>query len=135
MDKRLFEDLLDCVREMKSVESGEALPSRVWVVPEVNASAIREELALTQVDFARLMGVNVWTLRNWEQGRRRPTGSACILLRTIELHPEAVRAAVDSLEPQLLDGVTSEAMGHPGRPAPRKRGRPKRPGAEAGVHP
>lgn len=135
MEKELFKDLLESVREMKAIERGEMLPGRVWVVPEVNAKAVREKLGLTQVDFARLMGVNVWTLRNWEQGKRRPTGSAGILLRTIELHPDAVRAAVDSLAPQLMEPVTSKTMEHLGVTGPKRRGRPRRASAETGVHP
>jgi putative transcriptional regulator len=38
------------------------------------------------------MGVSVATLRNWEQGRRRPEGSARVLLRIVERNPEAVLA-------------------------------------------
>jgi putative transcriptional regulator len=38
------------------------------------------------------MGVNVATLRNREQGRRRPEGSARVLLRIVERHPEVVLA-------------------------------------------
>ena len=30
------------------------------------------EQGLTQVDFARAIEISVHTLRNWEQGRRRP---------------------------------------------------------------
>jgi putative transcriptional regulator len=36
------------------------------------------------------MGISVGTLRNWEQGRRKPEGSARVLLRVVERHPEAV---------------------------------------------
>ncbi len=40
------------------------------------------------------MGISVGTLRNWEQGRRRPEGSARVLLKVVEMHPEAVFDAV-----------------------------------------
>lgn len=42
---------------------------------------IRHQLHLTQQAFAALMGVSVDTLRNLEQGRRRPHSSARSLLR------------------------------------------------------
>jgi putative transcriptional regulator len=35
-------------------------------------------------------------LRNWEQGRRKPEGSARILLRIVARHPEAVLDVVSS---------------------------------------
>ena len=36
------------------------------------------------------MGISVGTLRNWEQGRRKPEGPARVLLRVAAKHPEAV---------------------------------------------
>jgi putative transcriptional regulator len=41
-----------------------------------------------------MIGVPQGTLRNWEQGIRRPRGPALALLRVAEKHPEAV---VDAL--------------------------------------
>ncbi len=38
-----------------------------------------------------MFGVSVCTLRNWEQGRRRPEGPARALLRVIEREPEAAK--------------------------------------------
>jgi len=38
---------------------------------------------LSQAKFAALMSISVATLRNWEQGRRRPEGSAKVLLRVV----------------------------------------------------
>ena len=34
------------------------------------------------------MGVSINTLQNWEQGRRRPTGPAKVLLRIVVRKPE-----------------------------------------------
>jgi len=44
--------------------------------------------------FAVLLGINVSTLMSWEQGRRKPEGPACVLLRVAAKHPEAVLDAV-----------------------------------------
>ncbi len=44
----------------------------------------------TQAAFADAIGIPVKTLRNWEQGRRRPTGPALVLLRLIERDPTLV---------------------------------------------
>jgi len=37
-----------------------------------------------------MLGISVKTLRNWEQGRRRPEGPARVLLQVAARHPEAV---------------------------------------------
>lgn len=49
---------------------------------------IRKHLHLSQVGFATLMGVKVRTLQEWEQGRRKPRGSAVSLLKIVHKHPE-----------------------------------------------
>jgi DNA-binding transcriptional regulator YiaG len=45
---------------------------------------VRRRTRLSQVEFARLLNVSVRTLRNWEQGRRRPTGPALSLIRIVD---------------------------------------------------
>ena len=42
-------------------------------------AALRRFVGLSQVDFARAMEISVHTLRNWEQGRRKPDGPALAL--------------------------------------------------------
>lgn len=37
------------------------------------------------------MGISVHTLRNWEQGRRKPEGPAIALLRIAARHPNIIR--------------------------------------------
>ena len=44
----------------------------------------------TQENFGRLLGVPTATLRQWEQGRRKPTGAARVLLSLIERNPRLV---------------------------------------------
>ncbi len=41
----------------------------------------------TQEHFAHGIGVSPRTYRNWEQGTRKPTGAAEVLLRMIEQAP------------------------------------------------
>jgi putative transcriptional regulator len=52
--------------------------------------AIRERMGLSQRQFAKLIGVSVDTLKNWEQGRRQPSGPAVVLLTILERDAEAV---------------------------------------------
>ncbi len=90
MKKELFEELLESVREGGAILHGRKKPSRSFYVGEPNVRLLREGYGLTQARFAALMGISVATLRNWEQGRRAPEGSARVLLRVVERHPEAV---------------------------------------------
>ena len=61
-----------------------------------DVSALRHFVGLTQEQFARAMGISVHTLRNWEQGRRRPDGPAIALLRIAARHPRIIRENVES---------------------------------------
>lgn len=53
--------------------------------------ALRRFVGLTQVEFARAIEISVYTLRNWEQGRRKPEGPAIALLRIAARHPRIIR--------------------------------------------
>jgi putative transcriptional regulator len=55
--------------------------------------ALRRFVKLTQKEFARALEISVHTLRNWEQGRRKPEGPAIALLKIAARHPRIVRAA------------------------------------------
>ncbi|MFO7971379.1 MAG: helix-turn-helix domain-containing protein [Desulfobacterales bacterium] len=59
------------------------------------ARRIRKRLGLTQTEFSLRIGVSVDTIRNWEQGKRCPTGAVRSLLRVLDKAPEASLAALD----------------------------------------
>lgn len=63
--------------------------SRMRRVP--NPREIREELGLTQREFARQFQIALGTLRDWEQGARRPDSAAKAYLRVIAEAPDTVR--------------------------------------------
>ena len=52
---------------------------------------LRRFVGFTQKEFAEAIGISVHTLRNWEQGRRKPEGPALALLRIAARHPRIVR--------------------------------------------
>lgn len=117
MRKALFEELLDSVREGAEVLRGGRRASRTSVIGEPDVRRVRDEFGLSQTKFAALMGISVGTLRNWEQGRRVPEGSARVLLRVVALHPEAVLDVV-------AEGPVPEYAAT--RPARRSTPRPRR---------
>lgn len=58
--------------------------------------ALRRFVGLTQEQLAFAMGISVHTLRNWEQGRRKPEGPAIALLRIAARHPRIIRENLQS---------------------------------------
>ena len=52
------------------------------------ARRVRRRLGLSQVEMSRRIGVPPDTIRNWEQGKRGPTGAARALLRILDKAPE-----------------------------------------------
>lgn len=75
-------ELLRSVREMKARKRGRITKVAVtWVVE------VRTKTGLSQTEFAKLLGVSVRTLQDWEQGRRQPSGAAKSLLKIAEKHP------------------------------------------------
>ena len=66
--------------------------SRLRRVP--NPHAIRNQMGLTQEQFARRFEIALGTLRDWEQGVRIPDSTAKAYLRVIAADPDAVVAAL-----------------------------------------
>ncbi|MDP2833047.1 MAG: helix-turn-helix domain-containing protein [Pseudomonadota bacterium] len=56
---------------------------------------VRKRLGLSQAEFSRRIDVSLDTIRNWEQGKRCPTGAAKALLKVLDKAPEAALAALD----------------------------------------
>ena len=91
-----FSLLLQSAAEMRAIRRGERKPARVRRVTAESPQVVRLRLGLSQPMFADLLGISVATLRNWEQGRRQPTGAAEILLRIAAKHPTIVQDAVSA---------------------------------------
>lgn len=82
-ERDLGAEILEGIREIKRGEVGRAI-----MVPSV--AGIREATGLSQAKFARLLGVSVRTLQEWEQGRRAPSGAARTLLQIAARNPQAL---------------------------------------------
>jgi putative transcriptional regulator len=97
MKKLDFDKLLESVQQAGDIAAGRRRASRVFKVASTDIKSLRTQTRLSQPDFAALLGVEVSTLRNWEQGRREPTGPAKALLRAIRNDPKNVlRALADA---------------------------------------
>lgn len=80
--EELGHKLLASVKQMKA---------GVGTVVHSPVAQAREASGLSQTQFARLMGISVRTLQEWEQGRRKPSGAAQTLLAVAVRHPQVLR--------------------------------------------
>ncbi|MEY2151536.1 helix-turn-helix domain-containing protein [Rhodanobacter sp. 115] len=90
----MFDNLMESVTQMDEIVRGERQPSREFHIDAMAVKEIRRATGLSQAKFAGIVDVQVGTLRNWEQGRREPTGPAKALLRAISRDPKHVLEAL-----------------------------------------
>jgi len=95
MDKENFEQLVKSIKDMKRHIAGKRVRGiRVTRIETTDVLAIRKAANLSQPRFAKLIGVNLRTLQNWEQGRTKPTGPARALLKIVASNP---KSAIEAL--------------------------------------
>ena len=90
MKDDLFNELLDSIRQAGEIRKGKLKASRVSTIEDPDVVKIRHSYDMSQDQFAALLGISVATLRNWEQGRRKPQGPAKVLLRIAAKRPKAI---------------------------------------------
>jgi putative transcriptional regulator len=93
------------IPELTDEQFARAIPARVrkrlmlgQIESGEDIAALRRFIGLTQMQFALAMSISVHTLRNWEQGRRRPEGPAIALLRIAARHPRIIRENIENME-------------------------------------
>jgi len=94
MNKAALEALLAGVKQATESARGARAAARAYQINAVAIKRLRGWMKLSQPEFAAMLGVELSTLRNWEQGRREPTGPARALLRAIRNDPEHVIRAL-----------------------------------------
>ncbi len=85
MEAKMFNDLMESVGEAKDILERKKQPSRSFIIDEPDAKSIRTQMQLTQDEFAGLLNISVYTLRNWEQLRRNVHHSSNDFTRLEEL--------------------------------------------------
>lgn len=81
--RKIGQEILEGIRELKAGKRG-----RVSSIP--SAARVREKLGVSQSEFARMLGVSLRTLQDWEQGRRAPSGAARTLLLIVYRNPRVL---------------------------------------------
>jgi putative transcriptional regulator len=78
----------EILESLKDIKKGKGKHFKSKLPP--NVTIIRAKMGLSQSAFAGFLGVSVRTLQEWEQGRRKPSGPATVLLRVANKHPEVL---------------------------------------------
>lgn len=92
MSDEMFNELMQSIKEAALIEKGELQPARVSVIDALDIAAIRNKTHKTQEEFATMLNISIGTLRNWEQGRRKPDGAALSLLKVVSANPQYVES-------------------------------------------
>lgn len=82
---------------------------------DLDVRSIRKMTGLSQDAFAKAFGFSLGSLRDWEQGRRRPEQAALTLLRVIAHNPEMVKSALRAVG---ADQVTRWVAANPPETTP-----------------
>ena len=94
--KAIGETVQDLVNSgIKTSFTQKELNSLGVTIPEVQLSThqikeIREQMNLSQTVFAKLLNVSPSSVRQWEQGKRKPTGATKVLLELLKKAPHVL---------------------------------------------
>lgn len=93
---RLYDDLMQGLREIEAFLDGETEGYRVHIPADMDVKAIRKKLGMTQARFSGTFGFSLDAVKHWEGGRRTPEASARAYLTVIAKNPAAV---IEALHP------------------------------------
>ena len=65
------------------------------VITSVEIKGIREKTNLSQTVFAKLLNVSSSSVKQWEQGKRVPTGSTKVLLELLNKSPHLLNYRIN----------------------------------------
>jgi putative transcriptional regulator len=86
----LIASLGQAVEHAKGLKTG----AREYKVMIPDVKALREQLDMSQAEFAEAYRIPLPTLRGWEQGRRAPDATAAAYLNVIAHLPKEARAVL-----------------------------------------
>ena len=94
MTSNFGRDLINSLGEALDHAKGKKAGAREHNVEVPDVRAIREELHMSQQEFARAYRIPLPTLKGWEQGRRRPDATASAFLSVIARLPKETRTVL-----------------------------------------
>lgn len=94
MDKTFGQELIDSLTEAVDHASGKRAGAREYVIDVPDVRSLREQLKMSQTEFARAYRIPLGTVKGWEQGRRQPDATAAAYLSVIASLPRETQAAL-----------------------------------------
>ncbi len=88
MNRKAFDRIAEGLTEVLTIARCKIKPARLYIPPEVDIKAIREKLDVGQEQFVAAFGFTIHQVRQWEQGRVRPTGAVRAYLMLIQSNPD-----------------------------------------------
>lgn len=92
-----FASIKQGLQEAIAHNKGKPASVRVHRLPELSVKAVRETTGLTQAQFATTFAISLGTLRHWERGDRKPSGTALVLLHAVAKQPKTVLKILEAV--------------------------------------
>ena len=89
MNKEVFDNIVEGLKEAIRFSNGEDTGATVYT--PIDLKTIRKKQKLSQSKFAEEFGINLNSLKNWEQGKRSMDTTTILFFRAIEMYPEEMR--------------------------------------------
>ena len=90
------ESILTGALEAIEFTQGKENDCEAHIPNNIDVSAIRSQMKITQQQFSSQFSLSKRTLQDWEQGRYHSTGISRVLLQVLAKEPEAVIRALQS---------------------------------------
>ncbi|MGB7389986.1 NadS family protein [Marinomonas sp.] len=84
----IFDELKSSLEAAVDIHQGRKETGRITRVEIADVKSIRDDLQVSQAEFAKALGTSVDTIKSWESRRRNPTGLAAKVLATIQDNPQ-----------------------------------------------
>ena len=93
---KAYESMKQGLIEAIDFAQGKATKAIIHRFSSVDVKAVREQVGMSQTEFASAFGISVGTLRHWERGDRTPRGPALVLLNIVAKEPHVVLRALST---------------------------------------
>ena len=93
---KAYESMKQGLIEAIDFAQGKATKAIIHRFSSVDVKAVREQVGMSQTEFASAFGISVGTLRHWERGDRKPRGPALVLLNIVAKEPQVVLRALST---------------------------------------
>jgi putative transcriptional regulator len=90
--------LEQAIEFQRNTLAGKPNTAKVHRMPELDVKTVREQTGFTQAKFAQTFAISLGTLRHWERGDRKPSGTALVLLHAVNKQPKTVMKLLGAVQ-------------------------------------